>query len=69
MSIVKKEIYFNLTLDLVPIISYNYISASFEDLSLSKTINLNGTCTGKSKYGDPRSIGQRDADFSYGADP
>ena len=44
-------------LDLVPIISYNYISASFEDLSLSKTINLNGTCTGKSKYGDPRENG------------
>jgi hypothetical protein len=40
-------------LDLVPIISYNYISASFEVLSLSKTIKLNGTCTGKSKYGDP----------------
>jgi hypothetical protein len=36
MSIVKKEIYFNLTLDIVPIISYTYISASFEVLSLKQ---------------------------------
>jgi len=33
MSIAKK---INLTLDIVPILSYNYVSASFEDLSLNQ---------------------------------
>jgi len=46
MSIAKK---INLTVDMWDYLVYSYISASFEVLSLSKTIKLNGTCTGKSK--------------------
>ena len=47
MSIEKNKKKIKIMLDYNPIISYIYNIASFEDLSLFKTINLNGTITGK----------------------